>query len=150
MPKTREAEEREWVYYLPWLVSHRPGHDGPTAESHQDSEPGRRDAKLAWTWGTQRLYKWALAWGALPYIQVSATCIHTPTLNGQLCLSKYCNSFFSTVLLLSIFPQILAHAGYNVYGVSVTEIAGGGDSLFAGCEGGGSLCRPMVGVHALR
>lgn len=52
--------------------------------------------------------------------------------------------------LLSIFPQILAHAGYNVHGVSVTEIAGGGDSLFACCEGGGSLCRPMVGVHALR
>lgn len=50
----------------------------------------------------------------------------------------------------SISPQILTHAGHNVYGVSVTETAGGGDSVLAGGEGCGPLCQPVVGVHAPR
>lgn len=49
-----------------------------------------------------------------------------------------------------ISPQILTHAGHNVYGVSFTETAGSGDSVLAGGEGGGPLCQPVVGVHAFR
>lgn len=50
----------------------------------------------------------------------------------------------------SISPQILTHAGHNVFGVSGTETAGGGDSVLAGGEGCGPLCQSVVGVHALR
>lgn len=53
-------------------------------------------------------------------------------------------------IICRLHLQVLAHARHHVHGVFVSKAPGSCDPVLTCCEGGRPVCKPLVGIHAIR